>query len=68
MTDIVKLNQWIEEHGLKHKFLAKKLGLTPYGVSLRLKNENDFKANQIRVFRDLGMTKKDEEEIFFIKK
>lgn len=47
MTDTTRLNQIIEETGLKKKFLAQKLGLTPYGLAKKINGETEFKASEI---------------------
>lgn len=47
MTDTTRLNKIIEETGLKKKFLAQKLGLTPYGLAKKINGETEFKASEI---------------------
>lgn len=47
MTDTTRLKQIIAETGLKKKFLAKKLGLTPYGLAKKINGETEFKASEI---------------------
>lgn len=47
MTDTTRLNQIIAETGLKKKFLAQKLGLTPYGLAKKINGETEFKASEI---------------------
>lgn len=47
MTDTTRLNKLIAETGLKKKFLAQKLGLTPYGLAKKINGETEFKASEI---------------------
>ena len=47
MTDTALLEKKIAESGLKKSYIAKALGLSPYGLSLKIRNTNEFKASEI---------------------
>lgn len=70
VTDSKFLRDLINKKGLKLNFVAKILNLTPYGLSLKIDNKNDFKANEIQILCDLLDIKslKEKERIFFIRK
>lgn len=69
MTNSVALRKWIESHGYKLKSIAKKLGITPYTLQLKIDNRNEFKASEIASFVvDFGMDVSDRDEIFFARK
>lgn len=70
MTDSKKIIQLINKKGLKLKFVAECLGLSPYGFSLKLNNRSEFKTSEISALCDvLDITLPEEKEkIFFVKK
>ena len=66
MTNNNLLLTYIEKSGLKKKAIAKKLGLSAYGLSLKLQNKREFKASEIQGLSNiLGLTAADRENIFF---
>lgn len=67
MTDSVLLRQLISDKGLKLKFVAGKLGLSPYGFALKLDNKQEFKTGEVASLCDLLEIKSLElkERIFF---
>ena len=70
MTDSEALRKLIESKGLKMKFVADYLGLSPYGLQLKINNKQEFKTSEVSALCELLeinslMTK---EEIFFAKK
>lgn len=70
MTDSEALRKLIESKGLKMKFVADYLGLSPYGFQLKMNNKQEFKTSEVAALCELLeinslMTK---EEIFFAKK
>lgn len=67
MTDTELLMRKIDESGLKRSFIAKKLGLSPYGLSKKINNENEFKGSEIKLLcRLLNIkTLTEKEAIFF---
>lgn len=70
MTDTERVEKIIKERGLKKKFVARELGLTPYGFALKLRNESEFKASEItKLCAVLGIDSAEEmEQIFFVEK
>ena len=67
MTDTNELMRIIGEKGLKLKFIAKSLGLSSYGLSLKINNKNEFKTGEIsKLCEILGITSlQEKEKIFF---
>lgn len=56
----------IKEKGYKLKFIAEKLGLTPYGLALKLNGKNEFKWSEIlEISNILNLDEKEKKEIFF---
>ena len=70
MTDSAALREKIKASGLKYAFIANQLGLTPYGLSLKIDNVNEFKGSEIaKLCKILNITSlKEKECIFFAKK
>ena len=68
MTNTSLLEQYIEKSGYKKSFIAQKLGLTAYGLTLKINNKSEFKANEITILcKLLKISAKDKEAIFFAK-
>lgn len=67
MTDTKMLEEMIKKAGFKKSHLAKKLGLTPYGLQKKICNETEFKAREIKKLCELlGIDSLEEKEkIFF---
>lgn len=68
--DSEALRKLIESKGLKMKFVADYLGLSAYGLQLKVDNRQEFKTSEVAALCELLeinslMTK---EEIFFAKK
>lgn len=64
--DYEKLNSFIDESGLKKNKIADYIGLTPYGLSQKLKGKTEFKASEIvKISRILNLNKKERDAIFF---
>ena len=53
MTNTTLLREIIESKGLKLKFVAEKIGLTPNGFALKLNNKQEFKTGEISALCDL---------------
>ena len=70
MTDTVKLRKLIDNSGLKYKFIAEKMSLSPYGFQKKVDGLLEFKQSEIVVLcKILKITSlKQMEEIFFAKK
>ena len=69
MTNSKLLREMIEKKGLKLKFIADKLGLSYYGLQLKIDNKNEFKASEVSALCDMLeiSSLKKKEEIFFAK-
>ncbi len=70
MTDSEALRGLIENRGLKMKYVADYLGLSAYGLQLKVDNRQEFKTSEVAALCELLeinslMTK---EKIFFAKK
>lgn len=53
MTNTNVLRKKIKESGLKMRYLADELGLSVYGLSLKIGNHNEFKASEITCLCEL---------------
>ena len=68
MTNTSLLMEYIEKSGYKMSFIAKQLGITAYGFSLKVNNKSEFKASEITILcKLLKISAKDKEAIFFAK-
>ena len=66
MTNTALLGKYIEKSGYKKSFIAEKLGITSYGLALKINNKSEFKASQITILcKLLKISAKDRETIFF---
>ncbi len=67
MTSTNEVRKRIDEKGLKLNYIARKLGISPYSLSLKLNNQNEFKSSEISIMCDiLGITNlKEKEALFF---
>ena len=70
MTDTALLERKIAESGLKKSYIAKAMGLSRYGLTLKIQNLNEFKASEIeKMCILLGITDMKERcAIFFASK
>ena len=70
MTNTALLEVKIAESGLKKSYIAKSIGLTPYGLTLKIRNINEFKASEIdKICILLGIDSPEERcDIFFASK
>ena len=70
MTDSAALREKIKEKGLKYTYLAEKLGLSQYGLALKIDNKNEFRISEVAMLCEiLGITSlKEKERIFFAQK
>ena len=70
MTNTELLERKIAESGLKKSYIAKAMGLSRYGLTLKLQNLNEFKASEIeKLCILLGITDVEERcAIFFASK
>ena len=70
MTNTTLLEERIKQSGYQKNYIAKALGLTPYGLSLKISGKNEFKASEIDALSDLLGIESWEERasIFFAEK
>lgn len=69
MTDVEKLKEYISKSGLKLSFISEKLGISRYGLHLKLTNENEFKVSEMITLCDLlEIPNEDKIAIFFAHK
>lgn len=47
MTNTALLEEKILKSGYKKSYIAKSIGLSPYGLALKIQNTNEFKASEI---------------------
>ena len=69
MTDSKALRSIIASRGLKLKFVAEYLGLSPYGLQLKINNKKEFKSSEILALCELLKIESlaVKEAIFFVK-
>ena len=69
MIDSVALRNKISEKGIKYNYIAEKLGLSAYGLQLKIDGKNDFRTTEVSKLCDiLSITSlKEKERIFFAK-
>lgn len=53
MTNTKLLERRIAESGYRRSYIAKALGLSSYGLSLKIANKNEFKASEIEALSNL---------------
>lgn len=70
MTNTTLLKELIAKKGLKLKYVADYLGLSAYGLSKKINNEQEFKVSEVNALCELLNIKDLElkEKIFFVKK
>lgn len=69
MTNSAELRARIDSLGLRYNYLAQQLGLTPYGLALKINNTNEFKISEVARLCELLNIKslKERDRIFFAK-
>lgn len=66
MTNTALLEQAIKKKGLKKKYLAERVGLTPAGFRNCVKNKAEFKASQIAILcEELDIVEPEQKEAIF---
>lgn len=66
MTDSRQLRRRIEESGYKYKFLARRLGISPCSLQLKLDNKREFRVSELEELAlILGLTLREKDAIFF---
>ena len=68
MTDTKELRRRIEAAGLKYKYVAQKLGISPYTLQLKIDNYNEFKVSEVDLLSSLlHLSLREKDAIFFAK-
>ena len=69
MTNSAEVRARIDSLGLRYNYLAQQLGLTPYGLALKINNTNEFKISEVARLCELLNIKslKERDRIFFAK-
>ena len=66
MTNTLLLEERIKQSGYKKSFIASKIGISAYALSLKINNKKEFKASEINGLCEiLGINTKDRMAIFF---
>lgn len=66
MTNTSLLEQYIVKSGYRKAFIAKQLGISAYGLALKINNKSEFKASEMAILCELlKISAKDKEAIFF---
>lgn len=66
MTNTKLLRDTVKKSGLKYKYIAETIGLTPFGLQKKIENDNEFKASEIKMLCCvLDLSVQEKEEIFF---
>ena len=66
MTDTVRLKEKIKSSGLKMKYIAERLGLSTYGLRLKIENKSEFKTSEVAALCEiLHITALEEKEAIF---
>ena len=70
MTNTELLEKRIEESGLKKSYIAKMIGLSPFGLAKKIRNESEFKTSEVEgICRLLKIdTLEERDQIFFANK
>lgn len=70
MVDEKLFNEKLKASGLKKTFIAEKLGITPQGLYLKIKNVNDFTSTEIQILTQLLRitSLKERDRLFFASK
>lgn len=70
MTDTLELKKLIKKRGLKMKYVAEYLGLSPYGFQLKVENKQEFKTSEVAALCELLKIESldEKERIFFATK
>ena len=66
MTDTKALRQKIKNSGLKYKYIAEQLSLSPYCLQLKIDNVFEFKVSEVNKLSSiLSLTATEKDSIFF---
>ena len=68
MTDTERLNEIIDASGYKRSFIAKQVGLSPFGLANKINNVYEFKTGEINALCALlGIDSLEDKEAIFFK-
>ena len=68
MTDKNLLYYYVKRAGFKNKDIAKAIGVTPSGYTLKISNKSDFRQSEIKTISDLlSLTVEERDRVFFAK-
>lgn len=60
------LKETIQEKGYKLKYIAEKMGLSSYGLDLKLSKRNEFKVSEVnKMIEILSLSEYEIQKIFF---
>lgn len=66
MTNTKKLKDRIDDSGISISFISRKMGISREAFYLKMNNETEFKASEIRCIKEvLSLTNKERDVIFF---
>lgn len=66
MVNSNMLKKKIDDSGMKIKYVAVQIGLTPAGFYKKINNESEFKVSEVvAITRVLGLSSNERDEIFF---
>ena len=70
MTDTKRLNEIIDSSGYKRSYIAKYIGLSPFGLANKINNVYEFKTSEINGLCELLKidSLEDKDAIFFVMK
>lgn len=66
MTNTALLKKRIEESGLKHKYIADKIGITVQSLGNKVSGRNEFKVSEMLIICDLLMITGRDRDIIFL--
>ena len=68
MTNTTLLERYIDKSGYKKSYIASQIGITAYGLNLKINNKSEFKATEIETLCELlNIGIEDRMAIFFAK-
>lgn len=66
MTNTSLLEQYIEKSGYKKSYIAQQLGISAYGLALKINNKTEFKGSEMQILSKLlKISARDKNAIFF---
>lgn len=66
MTDKNLLYYFVKRAGFRNKDIAKAIGVTPSGYTLKISNKSDFRQSEIKTICDmLSLTVEERDRVFF---